>query len=213
MASPQARSADRPSTTSASRRRQRSTRLTVAVVLLALAALAVTGAVISGTWILMVLAAVLGVVLGAAATRITHAELAETRREAARDRADQAKAYRDLTVARTAEHTAFAESMQERLARQETAVHELEDALSAAQKRAAEATRKLNAEARRADAAEIQGRETAEALGRQLEQAEQRAAEAIVRVAELEQELDVVRAELDVVTQAWHAAGAVRRHA
>ena len=44
--------------------------------------------------------------------------------------------------------------MQERVARQETAVHELEDALTAAQQRAAEATRKLNAEARRADAAE-----------------------------------------------------------
>ena len=67
---------------SAGRRRQRSTRLTVAVVLLALAALAVVGAVISGTWILMVLAAALGVVLGTAATRITHSELAETRREA-----------------------------------------------------------------------------------------------------------------------------------
>ncbi len=212
MASPQATPADRPST-SASRRRQRSTRLTVAVVLLALAALAVVGAIISGTWILVVLAAVLGVVLGAAATRITHSELAETRREAARDRAEQAKAYRDLTIARTAEHTAFAESMQERVARQATAVHELEDALTAAQKRAAEATRKLNAEARRADLAETEGRDTAQQLGQQLERAEERAAEAIVRVAELEQELDVVRAELDVVTQAWHAAEAVRRHA
>jgi chromosome segregation ATPase len=201
MASPQA--------SSAGRRRQRSTRLTVAVVLLALAALAVVGAVISGTWILMVLAAALGVVLGAAATRITHSELAETRREAARDRAEQARAYRDLTVARTAEHTAFAESMQERLSHQETAVHELEDALSAAQGRAAEATRKLNAEARRANAAETVGRET----GERLEQAEQRAAEAIVRVVELEQELDVVRAELEIVTQAWHAAEATRRHA
>jgi uncharacterized membrane-anchored protein YhcB (DUF1043 family) len=214
MASPQVSPADRPSVTSAARRRQRSTRLTVAVLLLALAALAVGGAVVSGTWILMVLAAVLGVVLGAAATRITHTELAETRREAARDRADQAKAYRDLTVARTAEHTAFAESMQERMAQQATAVRELEDALTAAQGRAAEATRKLNAEARRADTAEQLGREAAEQLGRQLEQAEQRAAEAIVRVAELEQELDILRAELDVVTDAWHAAEATtRRHA
>jgi hypothetical protein len=201
MASPQA--------SSAGRRRQRSTRLTVAVALLAVSALAVTGAIISGTWLLMVLAAVLGVVLGAAATRITHSELADARREAARDRAEQARAYRDLTVARTAEHTAFAESMQARLTRHETAVHELEDALTAAQGRAAEATRKLNAEARRADLAETGGRETAALL----EQSQQRAAEAIVRVAELEQELDVVRAELDVVTHAWHTAEATRRHA
>jgi chromosome segregation ATPase len=169
-----------------------------------IAALVVIGAVLSGSWFLLAVAAGLGVVLGAAATRITHSELMATRREAAKDRAEQARAYRDLTVARTAEHATFADTMRSRIDAQETAINELEVALSSAQKRAAEATRKMNAEARRADVAEHEGRSTVSRLG----EAEERAAEAIVRVAELEQELDVLRAEL----AAWHATPA-RRHA
>jgi len=199
---------------SSNRRRQRSTRLTVAVTLLALAAVLVVGAVVSGSWLLVTLAAALGVLLGATATKITHTELVTARRDAARDRAEQAQAYRRLTDERTAENAAFAASMQDRLTRQQTAVEELEVALTSAQERAADATRKLNAEARRADAAERQGRDVEERLGQRLVEAEERVAEAVVRVVELEQELDVVRAELTTVTQAWHAAEAVqRRHA
>ena len=199
---------------SSNRRRQRSTRLTVAVTLLALAAVLVVGAVVSGSWLLVTLAAALGVLLGATATKITHTELVTTRRDAARDRAEQAQAYRRLTDERTAENAAFAASMQDRLTRQQTAVEELEVALTSAQERAADATRKLNAEARRADAAERQGRDVEERLGQRLVEAEERVAEAVVRVVELEQELDVVRAELTTVTQAWHAAEATqRRHA
>jgi hypothetical protein len=52
--------------------------------------------------------------------------------------------------------------------------------------------------------AERDGREVSE----QLEDAEHRAAEAIVRVAELEQEIDVLKSEL----LAWQTAPA-RRHA
>ncbi len=186
------------------RRRQRSTRLTVAAGLIVFAALAVLGAVLSGSWLLVTVAAVLGVVLGASATRITHSELLQTRRDAGRDRAAQAQAYRDLTVARTAEHAEFTAAMQARMDHQENALSELEVALTSAQKRAADATRKLNAEARRAEVAEQDGR----ALTVRLEDAEERAAEAIVRVAELEQEIDIVRAEIT----AWHAEP-VRRHA
>ena len=60
----------------------------------------------------MTLAALLSVVLGAAATRITHSELMDARREAARDRAEQAQSYRRLTVTRTAENAEFAAGMQ-----------------------------------------------------------------------------------------------------
>jgi hypothetical protein len=67
----------------------------------------------------------------------------------------------------------------------------------------------MNAEARRADAAEREGA----AVSERLREAEQRAADAVVRVAELEQELDVVRAELEVVTQAWRESEAQRKHA
>jgi chromosome segregation ATPase len=184
------------------RRRQRSTRLTVAAALLAVSALVVLGAVLSGSWLLVTLAAGLAVALGVAATRITHSELMDARREAARDRAAQAQSYRDLTVARTAEQAEFAASMQGRILAHEHSIDELEVALGSAQKRAAEATRRLNGEARRADVAEQEGR----ALGTRLDDAEHRAAEAAVRVAKLEQELDVLRAELT----AWQTAPAVR---
>ncbi|HET8958978.1 hypothetical protein [Nocardioides sp.] len=187
------------------RRRQRSTRLTVAVVLIALAALAVAGAVFSHSWFLTATAAVLGVVLGAAATRITHSELLQTRRDAARDRAEQADAYRALTVTRTAEHAEFTATMQARLDGQATALAELEVALGSAQKRAAEATRRLNAEARRAELAEREGQE----VSTRLEEAERRATEATLRVSELELKIDALQAELT----AWEAMPEVRRHA
>ncbi len=186
------------------RRRQRSTRLTVAVALIALAALATAGAVLSGSLLLVTVAAALSVVLGASATRITHSELVQTRRDAAHDRATQAQAYRDLTVARTAEHAEFTSAMQRRLDHQTHALSELEVALSAAQRRAAAATLKMNAEARRADTAEETGREQ---LAR-LEEAEARATAATLRVVELEQQLDVLRADV----AAWQAEP-VRRHA
>ena len=188
---------------SRARRRQRSARLTVAVALIVLSAVVVIGAVLSGSWVLVTLAALLSVALGGAATRITYSELLATRREAARDRAVQAQAYRDLTVTRTAEHAEFALGMESRIAAHEETILELELALGTAQRRAAEATRKMNTEARRADVAESEGRE----LTAHLDESQELAAEAIVRVAELEAELDVLRAEL----LAWQAAPARRR--
>jgi uncharacterized membrane protein YdfJ with MMPL/SSD domain len=174
------------------RRRQRSTRLTVAVFLLTCAAVLVTAAFLGDVAWFQAFAAVSSVVLGAAATRITHTELAQSRRDAARDRAEQAQAYRALDEQRTTEHLAFSRTMQARADQQELALTELESALGEAQKRAAEATRKFNAEARRAELAEQEGRE----VGVRLEEAEERASEAALRVSELEQELDVLRAEL-----------------
>ena len=205
MASPQARP------TARNRRRQRSTRLIVAAALVGLAALVVLGAVVSGTPLLVTIAAVLAVVLGAAATRITHAELAAARREAARDRAAQAQAFRDLTVVRTAENVAFATSMQARLEHTEGVILELENALGAAQQRAGDATRKLNAEARRADAAERAGRDAVIRIEQSRAEAEARTAAAILRVTELEGQLEIVRAELGTVTTAWHAEEARKR--
>ena len=180
------------------RRRQRSTRLTVATSLLTLAAVLVAAAFLGDvTWFQLV-AAVSSVALGAAATRITHSELLQSRRDAARDRAAQAQAYRRLTDERTDEHGRFVMAIQSRIDHQEHALTELEVALSAAQRRAAETTLKFNAEARRAELAEQDGRATTV----RLDEAEERAAEALLRVAELEQELDVLRAEMT----AWQTA-------
>jgi hypothetical protein len=176
--------------------------VTAAVGLIVLAALVVTGAALSGSWLLVTIAAGLGVVLGAAATRITHTELVKSRVEAARDRATQAVAYNELTETRTSEHASYVADVRTRLAQKERALEELEEALSLSQRRAATSTRKRNAEGRRAAGLQVQ-----------LSAAEERAAMAQLRVVELEQDVLALRAELDTVTAAWHAAENVRRHA
>jgi hypothetical protein len=176
--------------------------VTAAACLIVLAALVVTGAALSGSWLLVTVAAGLAVALGAAATRITHTELVESRVEAARDRAVQAAAYNVLTELRTAEHASYVEDVRTWLSERERALDELEQALSLSQRRAATSTRKRNAEGRRAAGLQVQ-----------LSGAEERAAMAQLRVAELEQEVLALRAELDTVTAAWHAAENLRRHA
>ena len=173
-----------PSRTAA-RRRQRSTRLSVAVALLALSALLVLGAAVSGSFLLTALAGVVAVALGAAATKMTNAELADSRVEAARDRAEQARAYAELTEHKTAENMAFALDMRRKIAAREEVIASLEKALISSQRLMFEQTRKLGAEGRRAEGAE-----------RSLSDSEDRAADAIVLVAELEAEIDVLRAEL-----------------
>lgn len=187
-----------PSSASASRRRQRSTRVTVAASLIAASAVLVLASVASGNNVLVVFSALVSVALGAGAVKITHSELLQTRRDAAADRAAQARSYRDLTARRTAENVAFAETMKARIAERQEVISQLETELGKALERAAASTLKMNSEARRADLAEAARTE----MVAQLDDADQRAAEAIVRVAELEVELDALRAEL--VT--WQAA-------
>jgi chromosome segregation ATPase len=176
--------------------------VTTAVGLIVLAALVVAGAALSGSWLLVTIAAGLGVALGAAATRITHTELVVSRVEAARDRAAQAAAYNELTEVRTSEHAAYVADVQSRISEKEQALDELEQALSLSQRRAATSTRKRNAEGRRAAGLQVR-----------LGEAEERAAMAQLRVVELEQEVLTLRSELDSVTAAWHAAEHLRKHA
>ena len=176
--------------------------MTVAVGLIVLAALVVAGAALSGSWLLVTVAAGLGVALGAAATRITHPELVESRVEAARDRAVQAQEYNELTQERTAEHAAYVADVQTKISEKEQALDELELALSLSQRRAATSTRKRNAEGRRAAGLQVR-----------LTEAEEMSRVAQLRIAELEQEVVALRAELESVTAAWHVMDNQRRHA
>jgi chromosome segregation ATPase len=170
-----------------------------------IAAVLVAAAIPTGQALLSVLAGIAAVALGAVATRITYSELIQSRRDAQQDRSALAKRYAEQAAQRARENAAFATLMTTRLTTTEQSLNELEQALGAAQKRAAEATRKFNTEARRAELAEGQSRD----VERRLEEAEERAAEAILRVAELEQELDVARAEIT----AWQTSPASYRHA
>ena len=91
--------------------------------------------------------------------------------------------------------------MQGRVGAAERAASQLEAAVVASQGRTAEAMRKLNSEARRADLAESEcGRLTVA-----LDESDERAAEAIVRVAELEQDNDGLRSELET-QNSWQQA-------
>jgi hypothetical protein len=174
----------------------------VAVLLIVLAALAVAGTAATGSGLLVTLAAVAAVVLGATATRITHSELVTSREEAARDRAQQARSYADLTEVRTTENVEFAADMTGRIARRDATISRLEKRLTAAAGELAEARQEL------ADARELAVRtqQDAERMASRLASADERATLAIVRVAELEADLDVATRELEAeraAARAW----------
>lgn len=202
-----------------SRRRTRSGRVTGAVLALAAAAAFVGTAIGWGTPVTIAASATCAVLLGVLATFLVYDELRQSRVTTNRERARVAADYRELAAIRSSEEETFRESMVERLGARQAEVAllsgslaELEEALAAAQRRAAEAARKHLVERRRAEAAEIAGLNTAA----RLEESEQRAAAAMVRVAEIEAELDTVRVELDAAQAellAWENAAPVRKHA
>lgn len=142
-------SSSRTAGASAARRRQRSVRVTVAVSLLALAAVVVAAAVLLGSLLIVSVAAVLAVLLGAASTRIVLNELAQSRREAARDRAAQAQAYQQTFAVRIAEHDRFAATMTERIIARDGEIGELRGTIRLAERRADEAEERVKREARR----------------------------------------------------------------
>lgn len=190
------------SSTSGNRRRQRSARLVVAVLLIVLAALIVAGTSVTGSWLLVTLSAVTAVVLGSVATKITHAELVASRVDAARDRALQARAYADLSEARTVENVEFAADMTGQVARRDATISRLERRLGDAASELADARRELT----EAHDLASEAQRNADRLTARLRDAEDRASQAVVRVAELEAEVDTVRSELQVerdASRAW----------
>ena len=89
-----------------------------------------SAAVVSGSWIVATVAAATATVLGVAATRITYTEVADTRRSWARDRAEQAQAYAELTDTRTTEQALYVADTSGRLARHEATITRLESRLA-----------------------------------------------------------------------------------
>lgn len=131
------------------RRRQRSTRIVVASILLVAASLLVTSAVVIASQLLLIVAALAALVAGFAAARIISNELAHTRREWARDRAQQAKAYQGVLAERTREQARFAAQMSDRIAERDTTITELNGTLRLAERRADLADKKVHVEKRR----------------------------------------------------------------
>jgi len=110
-------------------------------------------------------------VLGWAALRIVWTEVLQSRRENAADRAAAANAYRSLFTERAAEHAEFTTAMTERLAAATLAERELQGALVKTQADLAAVV--VRAEGAEADLATAHG-----------------------RVGELEESIEVLRAEV-----------------
>ena len=164
------------------RRRQRSVRVTVAVGLMAAATLAVVAVLPLGSYPLLSCASFFAVLCGWAAARIVHAEVVQSRRTHARDRAAQARAFRLLFSERSKEQAVFASAMTDRLASRDREVRQLEATLRLSERRATDAEERVRREARRA-------------------------AEASQRVSELEVALAIRTAEEADELAAWDASG------
>jgi len=152
------------------RRRQRSVRVTLAVALLAAAAAVVVLALPSQSPVWLSVSSVVALLCGFVACRIVHTELRQSRRDNATDRAAQADAYRTMFSERASEHAEFTTAMTERLAMRDRSIRELEGTLLLAEKRAVDAEQRVKRESRRAN-------------------------EAAEQIAELQQALEIRRAE------------------
>ncbi|MBW9204476.1 hypothetical protein KV102_04740 [Mumia sp. zg.B53] len=127
------------------RRRQRSTRILVASMFLTASAAFVAVAVVTASQGTLIAAAITAVVVGAVAARVVADEVMETRREWFKDRAEQAQAYRDITIDRTRENMEFVEAVNETLSITTKRIAELNGTLRLAEARTEEtdAQRKL----------------------------------------------------------------------
>ncbi|MBA2560987.1 MAG: hypothetical protein H0V07_14095, partial [Propionibacteriales bacterium] len=116
------------------RRVQRSVRVTVATALVASSTALVAAAVAMST--ALTAAAIWCVVASTAAARIMHAEVVATRLEAARGRAEQARAFGAALTTVYAEHSAFRVSITSRLAEREGTIRHAEMRVDEAEARA-----------------------------------------------------------------------------
>jgi uncharacterized protein YceH (UPF0502 family) len=135
----------------------------------------VAAAIPTGSWLLAALAGSACALLGVIATRLTRTEVLVARRDAARDRADQAKAYRDLAALRSAETGATIKRLSTEIQDREADIAALQDAL---------------VESHQTLASSVRGREAADA----------EAAELATQVMELELTVQGLQAELDAMT-------------
>jgi hypothetical protein len=137
-----------------SRRLQRSIRVSVAVSMLGLAAVAVIAAVVTSMWVDA--AAVFSLLAGATSSRIIYTEVTQSRREAAHDRAELAKDFGSAMTTAHDEHAEFTAMMSSRLAERDRTISELDGTVRLAEKWADEAEVRVKRESQRADEAREQ---------------------------------------------------------
>lgn len=136
----------------ANRRRRRSVRATAAVCLLVVAGLLLAPALAFGQRLVLATTAILVWLAGVVAARLLNDEHVTTRREAAYDRAVQARSYADTFTTLAVEHDQFAATMTGRIAARDADLIALESELEAVRVRVAEAETRAGDEAARAEA-------------------------------------------------------------
>lgn len=194
---------------SPTRRRPRGPRVTVAVLLLLTAFAIVSASAIiavaltTGSLLITICAAVVSVLLGIVATRLTYNEVAEERFVSAQDRAQQARSFQQVLDRHDEDHRQELATLSGRIVERDDAVAQLEVAVVESQHRAACAHRDLRRETSRADAAEARVRtlnERVAGLAGELTAAQ-------VKSSELEQELEILEAQFQ------HDQTSTSRHA
>lgn len=133
----------------ASRKSPRSRRAVGATGLLIAAVLVVTAGIMVSSIPVLVAATVYAVVSGVVAARLLSNEIAQMRRDRARDRAVVADEHRRTALARSAEHLAFADQMGSRMRMLDSHVSTLRDSLLTAEIDLALARERVSAEAAR----------------------------------------------------------------
>jgi signal transduction histidine kinase len=133
------------------RRVQRSVRITVAVGLVVCSAVLVAVAAIASDPTSLLLVAAGSVGLGIAAVRVMYAEVVQTRREAARGRAEQARAFGAVLSSTYADHARFTALIVSRLSARTRRISELNGTIRLADKRADQAEARADRESARAD--------------------------------------------------------------
>jgi hypothetical protein len=134
------------------RRVQRSVRLTVASCLLAGAVALVVPTVLTGRGVST--AAVVSLLAGVVASRIVYAEVVQTRAQASRDRAEQARAFEATITRNLSEHAEFTTLMASRLRERDGTIRELHGTIRLAERRAEDAESRVRRESRRANEAQ-----------------------------------------------------------
>ncbi len=135
-----------------SRRTSRSRRVLIAVALLATAVLVAAVGIVVSTIPLLVTATVYAVVAGIISARLLSNDLAQLRRDWARDRAVIADSNRKLAVVRSHEHQAFAEQMGSRIRHKDAQLESLRDSLVTAEIDLAKTRERVSAERARSEA-------------------------------------------------------------
>ena len=127
--------------------------LTAVVVAVAGIVVALVGIVL-GTVPVLVGTTLYAVVVGVASARLLSDEIAQVRRDWARDRAQLADSNRTAAVARSREHIAFAEQMGQRVSLRDAQIATLRDAIVTAEIELAQARERVSAERARSAALE-----------------------------------------------------------